>query len=96
MFHIINTEEFLEGHTSDTCYRVQTCKCQCGYAHGHKALCCECVDTKHFQESGNSGREDLEWCAYGSSSVSGSGSTCNAESYNSQQTFQYHGTIANL
>ena len=58
MFHIIYTEQFLEGHTSDTCYRIKACKRQGRYTHSHKALCYINRDTEHFQETCNTCRED--------------------------------------
>ena len=85
MLHIVNGEQFLERHTSDTSYGIQTGQCQCGNAHGHKALCYIYRDAKHFQESCNTGGEDLERGSGCCGTICCSCRTGNTQSQDSQQ-----------
>ena len=81
MFHVIDTEQLLEGHTSDTCNGIQACQGKCGDAHRHKALGSVNWDSEHLQESGNTGGEDSKRSTGCRRAISGSG---NAQSQDSQ------------
>ena len=76
MLHIINGEQFLEGHTADTGNRIKCTKCKCRYTHRHDTLSNVNRNTKHLKESGNTCGEDLERSSGSGSSVGSGGSAC--------------------
>ena len=96
MFHIIDSEQFLEGHTADSCNGVKTGKCQRRYTHRHEALCSVYRDAEHFQKSGNTGRKDRKWRSDSSRTVCRSSSTGNAEGEDGKQALQNHSSVSDF
>ena len=96
MLHVVHAEQLLEAHAADTGHSIQTGQGQCGNAHGHKHRGKVLVQAKAHEEAGNAAAEDLERSAVCGGAVCSSRSTGHAQSDDSQQAFQHHGTIADL
>ena len=96
MLHVINAEQLLEAHTADAGHGIQTGQSQSGNAHGHEDGSGVGGNAEHLKETGNTAAEDLERGASSRGAVRSGGSTCNAQGQNSQQTFEDHGTVADL
>ena len=96
MFHIIDTEEFLKTHSSDTCYGIKTGKCKCRYTHCHKYGCYIYRNAKHFEKSGYSLTEDLEWGSDGRCSICTCRSTSDTKCQYRKQTLKHHRTISDF
>ena len=90
---IVILEEFLEGQTSDTGYRIQRCQCECRYCQIDQGKYQSMWQTDDFQEVCNCSCEDLWLCGQTLCCCFSFCERCNGDqSDDSQHTFHQHGT----